>query len=118
MQFSNSFSQALLLFTKLKMIGNLKEKVLSNATKLSKAKVNAIIALKALPPKTFTKKQKHEVKSHVKVPLKQNTNESKELSEEDIFKGSGLCVELSVPAEEFLEKVSTFQQALMIKSYC
>ena len=105
MQFSNSFSQALLLFTKLKMIGNLKEKVLSNATKLSKAKVNAINALKALPPKTFTKKQKHEVKSHVKVPLKQNTNESKELSE-DIFKGSGLCVELSVPAEEFLEKVS------------
>lgn len=87
------------------MIGNLKEKVLSNATKLSKAKVNAINAFKALPPKTFTKKQKHEVKSHVKVPLKQN-NESIELSEEDIFKGSGLCVELAVPAEEFLEKVS------------
>ena len=88
------------------MIGNLKEKVLSNATKLNKAKVNAINALKALPPKTFTKKQKHEVKSRIKVPLKEDKNESKELSGEDVFKGSGLCIELTVPAEEFLEKVS------------
>ena len=88
------------------MIGNLKEKVLSNATKLNKAKVNAINALKALPPKTFTKKQKHELKSQVKVPLKEDKNDSKESSGEDIFKGSGVCVELEVPAEEFLEKVS------------